>query len=259
MICLTRSTKAFRKCPNWLSSVRSTFNAYQLNSNSPTPSLVKALRYSFPRQYSAPFTTTTTTNNLDNADDKEDLSTVEIGTIYENKTIECLLDFGFQLRRVGGALDKGIDLRGNWNSYRSHPVIIQCKREAKPVGPKYIRELEGTLSHESPNVIGILVSQSGFTNEAKSDFNASKSSMILVGITDNAKCFEFHMNKWAQSLIPNVLIITKMMEHVKAESDTTVEAVGKFMTKTRLKKTREKERTIMLDNLTTHAVVIQFL
>lgn len=100
-------------------------------------------------------------------------STVARGTAFEHFS-SLLLNrrFGIQLQRVGGAGDRGIDLKGWWyipseepksrgkreGSEEENPnsiiqggrrkrlrVIAQCKAEAKKLGPVIIREFEGTL------------------------------------------------------------------------------------------------------------------
>lgn len=95
-----------------------------------------------------------------------DASTVARGTAFEHSS-SLLLDrrFGIQLQRVGGAGDRGIDLRGWWyipqkkdpgiksrgaedkevGRRRRLRIIAQCKAEAKKLGPVIIREFEGTL------------------------------------------------------------------------------------------------------------------
>ncbi|WRT69640.1 uncharacterized protein IL334_006629 [Kwoniella shivajii] len=100
-------------------------------------------------------------------------STLEIGTSFENHSLRYLNnELYMNLRRVGGAGDGGIDLRGWWwiphtdtrpiTSSSSAPtksevlvgernirrirVIAQCKAEKKPLGPRAVRELEGVMS-----------------------------------------------------------------------------------------------------------------
>jgi hypothetical protein len=83
------------------------------------------------------------------------------------------------LRRVGGAGDAGIDLRGSWyiphdampasrrraqrirsddnaidktpraviDKWRRLQIVGQCKAEKKPLGPRAVRELEGVVAH----------------------------------------------------------------------------------------------------------------
>ena len=63
------------------------------------------------------------------------------------------------------------------------PVIGQCKITKARVGPKYVRELEGTVSHENaPGLLGLLVSHQGFTAAAIEQFRASSYPLILATV-----------------------------------------------------------------------------
>ncbi|KAI1116927.1 hypothetical protein F5Y14DRAFT_405778 [Nemania sp. NC0429] len=100
-------------------------------------------------------------------------SMVFIGTHYEYSVASALRPLGFDLRRVGGHSDKGIDLLGTWSvpSTPAHlPIraIIQCKAystaKTARIGPHFIRELEGAYLGAPPGwrgsgVIGLLVTQ----------------------------------------------------------------------------------------------------
>jgi hypothetical protein len=103
---------------------------------------------------------------------------LKIGTDFENRALRFLKDtFSMSLGRIGGPSDGGIDLQGWWwlpplqglpvsedHSVASMPtkvtdlgrsiadvgrrrvrVLAQCKAESKPLGPHYIREMEGVL------------------------------------------------------------------------------------------------------------------
>ncbi|KAF8249789.1 hypothetical protein K440DRAFT_620192 [Wilcoxina mikolae CBS 423.85] len=73
---------------------------------------------------------------------------------------------GMNLVRVGGRDDRGLDICGTWSPPTSPglprpklQVYVQCKAERTRTGPKYLRELEGTLGISStPDTppIGIL-------------------------------------------------------------------------------------------------------
>ncbi|GAA5912054.1 Rrg7p [Sporobolomyces salmoneus] len=121
------------------------------------------------------------------------VSTTQLGTAYELLALELLSahPYYMELIRVGGANDKGIDLRGRWetsltnlssserkNRSRSgsglFDVIVQCKAERSPLRPSVLREFEGVLQNQalsdftssrrpSTPTVGILVSLSGFT------------------------------------------------------------------------------------------------
>ncbi|KAI1823100.1 hypothetical protein F4861DRAFT_346898 [Xylaria intraflava] len=100
-------------------------------------------------------------------------SNVFVGTHYEYSVAEALRHLGFDLRRVGGHSDKGIDLLGTW-SVPSTPenlplrVLLQCKAYSTAgtarIGPHFIRELEGAYvgapaGWRGSGVIGLLVTQ----------------------------------------------------------------------------------------------------
>ncbi|WWC73758.1 uncharacterized protein I206_107730 [Kwoniella pini CBS 10737] len=96
-------------------------------------------------------------------------TTLEIGTSFEKHALRYLNDkLYMNLRRVGGAGDGGIDLRGWWwlpkskneipitynsifepngNGIKRIRIIVQCKAEKKKIGPRSIRELEGVLNN----------------------------------------------------------------------------------------------------------------
>ncbi|WVQ96049.1 hypothetical protein IAU59_003149 [Kwoniella sp. CBS 9459] len=101
-------------------------------------------------------------------------TTLDIGTTFENHALRYLnKGLYMNVRRVGGAGDGGIDLRGWWwlpksnvrssTSSSSLPtpttgpsstmgdtrrvkVIAQCKAEKKALGPRAIREMEGVMA-----------------------------------------------------------------------------------------------------------------
>ncbi|KIV98237.1 hypothetical protein PV10_01905 [Exophiala mesophila] len=102
-------------------------------------------------------------------------STVYTGTAYEYLTLETLSRYGFELTRVGGRGDRGVDLVGYWRVPRSpdihlragssssgetettsittrssdvYRVLVQCKRlvgKHAKIGPNLIRELDGAV------------------------------------------------------------------------------------------------------------------
>ncbi|BGP02877.1 hypothetical protein RTG_03001 [Rhodotorula toruloides ATCC 204091] len=199
-------------------------------------------------------------------------STTALGTAYELATAQYLSARPFNVRgliRVGGANDKGIDLRGRWqwglpskenedsldydeglfgwgkvrpvpdirqrwvedmseeevwqddedvegyDLLRMFEVAVQCKAEAKALGPAVVRELEGTIlaeslrrqtrrnmapfrspfsrqpSHSSrgvhPQPLGILVSLNGFSEQALRYASASHLPISLVHLAAQDK------------------------------------------------------------------------
>ncbi|WWC92746.1 uncharacterized protein L201_007705 [Kwoniella dendrophila CBS 6074] len=103
-------------------------------------------------------------------------TTLDIGTSFEKHVSDYLNnELYMNLRRIGGANDGGIDLKGWWwlpkPKYKFGPqsqsqiqiqsqnrssdienlkrirVIVQCKAEKKSLGPRAIRELEGVMNN----------------------------------------------------------------------------------------------------------------
>lgn len=80
-------------------------------------------------------------------------SSVYRGTHYEYTVARSLSAYGFSLRRVGGASDRGLDLLGEWrvpgvNKNRGGVVmrvVVQCKAGGGASGPQYARELRGAM------------------------------------------------------------------------------------------------------------------
>lgn len=92
-------------------------------------------------------------------------STTYVGTHFEYTVASALSALGFDLRRVGGKSDRGIDLLGTWTvpSSPDSPlrVVLQCK-VSKATGPSLVRELEGTVlsapvGWRGPGALGFLV------------------------------------------------------------------------------------------------------
>ncbi|KAK5261189.1 hypothetical protein LTR20_004302 [Exophiala xenobiotica] len=104
-------------------------------------------------------------------------STVYTGTLYEYSTSTTLRTYGFDLHRVGGRGDRGVDLIGLWHiprlasrtgssstgEWKEHTnpstgettvetdtfrVLVQCKRlvgKHAKIGPNLVRELDGAV------------------------------------------------------------------------------------------------------------------
>ncbi|GAA5821703.1 hypothetical protein JCM10212_004199 [Sporobolomyces blumeae] len=112
---------------------------------------------------------------------RKPVSTFHLGTAYELHTLHLLANapYNMTLIRVGGANDRGVDLRGRWTDpsssesaassrddeahlgpRRRRPdpgpllssrwipeVVVQCKAESKRLGPATLREFEGVLQN----------------------------------------------------------------------------------------------------------------
>ena len=108
--------------------------------------------------------------------------------------------------RIHGNEDQDQDKMGLVNREIVN-VIVQCKNEKSKLGPKYVRELEGTLLRESKDTIGILASsQHGFSAGANLQFMSSSLPMIFY--TENEVNSNEHMyiNHAMSRLFPNLTI-----------------------------------------------------
>ncbi len=118
-------------------------------------------------------------------------STTHLGTAFEQRSLLILSrQFFMSLTRIGGKGDGGVDLRGWWTlPHHRLRVLAQCKAEKAKVGPRVVRELEGTgrVALASPTVgrdplVSVLCSQSGFTPGAMLQANTSTLPMLLLHI-----------------------------------------------------------------------------
>ncbi|TPX33884.1 hypothetical protein SmJEL517_g03333 [Synchytrium microbalum] len=147
------------------------------------------------------------------------LTNLEKGLELELATIQVFSQLGFHLRHVGGANDKGVDLRGTWNiqpppSQPPHVnVIIQCKNEASSIGPKSIREFEGTLSKETGLTLGLFVSSRGLTKKSMQAIHASTlpigfATLILNNSSSQTLLKELQFNHAAQrKVMPSNIVL----------------------------------------------------
>jgi hypothetical protein len=115
-------------------------------------------------------------------------STYYVGTLYEYTVLNALRKFNICLHRTGGTDDHGVDLRGRW-LLPTHieysdgiPVVVQCKAERRPTGPKYLRELEGATSAEEHGTLILLATLSRFTEGARRVVMGSDRAMGVVQI-----------------------------------------------------------------------------
>lgn len=147
-----------------------------------------------------------------------DISSTHLGTAFELISLSLLSSnpYNYHLTRVGGANDKGLDLRGRLllsssspstlstkslnNSQSHHQVLVQCKASITPIRPAIIRELEGVLSHHFPpssspspeyftsrrrrntpaKPLGILVALNGFSKQTLNRSSESRWPLSLV-------------------------------------------------------------------------------
>jgi len=113
-------------------------------------------------------------------------STVYVGTHYEYTVAGSLAQYGFSLKRVGGASDYGIDLLGTWalpSSQEPLKALVQCKAGA--IGPHTIRELEGAfvgapVGWRGQGVLGVLASRKVATKGVADALARSRWAMVFV-------------------------------------------------------------------------------
>mmetsp|Transcript_28631 Transcript_28631/g.92902 ORF Transcript_28631/g.92902 Transcript_28631/m.92902 type:complete len:160 (-) Transcript_28631:6-485(-) len=113
-------------------------------------------------------------------------SSVARGVQFEREVQHALRRAGLALVRIGGANDKGVDLAGQWELPGSTriPVLVQCKAHARRLGPREVRELEGALSQQGMDSLGVLAASASFTLQAKRCFSASPAPLVLAHVRD---------------------------------------------------------------------------
>lgn len=138
-------------------------------------------------------------------------STVYQGTHYEYTVAEALSNLGFDVARTGKAADRGIDLLGWWHlpgveSMSESPikVILQCKAFAAKLGPKAIRELEGSFAGapahwRSAGVMGVLVATSEATKGMRDAMINSKSPLGFMQVTKAGSILQMLWNHEAST------------------------------------------------------------
>lgn len=148
------------------------------------------------------------------------MSTVQRGTTYEEH-VKSFLQNTFprmDLMRIGGAHDGGVDLTGWWWSPLKETrtgnnleetlkagrvrITVQCKSEARKLGPRHVREMHGTMVAiqrsgsiveqpepldalpqsvlESTPAMAILASSSGFSKQCLLQAFSAQFPLLLV-------------------------------------------------------------------------------
>lgn len=158
-------------------------------------------------------------------------STHYVGTLYEYTVLRALREFNISLHRTGGTDDKGVDLRGRWllpqhtNYLDGIPVAIQCKAEKGPIGPKYLRELEGATMADQEGTIVLLAALSRFTEGARRVVMGSNRAMGVVlvrGYDDGGQVSQFMWNNAAGLLLGNELGVKTVFDSTAAENSETL-------------------------------------
>ncbi|KAI8602779.1 hypothetical protein EDD21DRAFT_283789, partial [Dissophora ornata] len=149
-------------------------------------------------------------------------STLYRGTLFEYQTQDILKKcLGIYTQRSAGNNDLGVDLRGTWflplssspkpgDMVRHLKVIVQCKMMNAKVGPKFVRELQGSLSYETQPTMAILAVSSEFTRLALLPYAQSLWPMALVVIdTENYECRKLMWNTAAEKVMHGLQIATR--------------------------------------------------
>jgi hypothetical protein len=90
------------------------------------------------------------------------ISSKKLGSSFELFTVNALRKYCFDITLCGGPKDRGIDFRGVWNlNSRNVNILGQCKCYKRRLGPVHVRELEGAMSHERKDTLGLLVTSIG--------------------------------------------------------------------------------------------------
>lgn len=136
-----------------------------------------------------------------------------LGKLYEKKCQKVVSEsFETPVALVGGANDGGVDL--TWNklirSNNSLKVnfIAQCKyREGKRIQPDVVRGLEGSLSANNPNTVGVLITNSRPSTESLNRLHNSVYPMMYLRVKETECCkhiYEVFLNKKVTSTFPEI-------------------------------------------------------
>ncbi|SPO05956.1 uncharacterized protein DNG_08645 [Cephalotrichum gorgonifer] len=132
-------------------------------------------------------------------------SPVYVGTHYEYTVSSTLSQYGFSLKRVGGASDYGIDLLGTWSvpsSSEPLKVLVQCKAGA--IGPHVVRELEGAfvgapVGWRGQGVLGVLASRKVATKGVGEALARSRWPMVFVCCSADGTVSQVRWNQRAEA------------------------------------------------------------
>lgn len=148
----------------------------------------------------------------------DEKSTVYVGTHYEYTVARHLGKYGFELRRIGGARDRGTDLVGTWTlppatadesaspaAPTSLKVLVQCKAGVgQRVGPQHIRELEGAFAGAPPGwrgtegVLAVMVCERAATKGVREALAHSRWAMAFVYCESSGAVRQMLWNKRAE-------------------------------------------------------------
>ncbi|WBW70539.1 mitochondrial endonuclease family [Schizosaccharomyces osmophilus] len=138
-------------------------------------------------------------------------TTLVQGTLFEYLVKHILEKHGFTLKRCGGKDDRGIDLLGKFPSGSSieAKVAVSCKSNKAAIGPKYVRELEGSLSWCPLNTLGILACLSNFTSASLKAIQVSERPLAVCRIYidhHSSYMFQFAWNSAASIMFNDMSV-----------------------------------------------------
>ncbi|KAF9357036.1 hypothetical protein BGX26_004332 [Mortierella sp. AD094] len=100
-------------------------------------------------------------------------------------------------------------------------VIVQCKWSNAKIGPKYVRELQGSLSYETQPTMAILAISSDFTRLALLPYAKSLWPMALVVIdAKNQRCSKLMWNRAAEKVMHGIQIGTRWNRRADGELES---------------------------------------
>jgi hypothetical protein len=127
------------------------------------------------------------------------------GTYYEYMVQSSLERMGFDIQRQGRKGDLGIDLMGWWNlpgsptDAKPIKVLLQCKAFSEKIGPRYIRELEGSFTGaphrwRGDGIFGFLVATCEATKGMREAMIASQLPLGFMQVTIKGKILQMLWN-----------------------------------------------------------------
>lgn len=101
------------------------------------------------------------------------------GPEFELAVADVLRAYGYDLQRVGGAGDRGVDLVGT--DADGWKVVVQCKRYGpdNKVGSPAVQSFMGTIFNQDAEQ-GIFVTTSTYTRQARELVASSRADVLLI-------------------------------------------------------------------------------
>ncbi len=91
----------------------------------------------------------------------------EKGVAFEHRCLSVLKAMGYEVTRVGGSGDGGIDIRAkDATPLRSSSIIVQCKDQKQSISEPKVRELYGLIVSEGVHK-GVFMTTADFTAPAR--------------------------------------------------------------------------------------------